>query len=172
MTNSTLYLAHGKIVFEIYHVNLYIFDVKCVYTDMYIILIKISFVFSKMIRTSWGLDLRTGWWWVKKIHQKLIKLQIWSPSFFKSGYFQAQTVFLVYQNSSFSQSQNNSYWPNYLFGPIGMFSFRPSKHKQKSDKYRTRAIITRGLYTFDPLFEVQKRFFKGIFSLNSGLMYG
>ena len=30
--------------------------------------------------------------------------------------------------------------------------------------YRTRAIITRGLYTFYPLFEVQKRFFKGLFS--------
>ena len=29
--------------------------------------------------------------------------------------------------------------------------------------YRTRAIITRGLYTFYPLFEVQKRFFKGFF---------
>ena len=31
--------------------------------------------------------------------------------------------------------------------------------------YRTRAIITRGLYTFYPLFEVQKRFFKGFFFL-------
>ena len=31
------------------------------------------------------------------------------------------------------------------------------------EKYRTRAIITRGLYTFYPLFEVQKRFFKGLF---------
>ena len=30
--------------------------------------------------------------------------------------------------------------------------------------YRTRAIITRGLYTFYPLFEVQKRFFKGLFA--------
>ena len=30
--------------------------------------------------------------------------------------------------------------------------------------YRTRAIITRGLYTFYPLFGVQKRFFKGLFS--------
>ena len=30
--------------------------------------------------------------------------------------------------------------------------------------YRTRAIITRGLYTFYPLFEVQKRFFMGLFS--------
>ena len=39
-------------------------------------------------------------------------------------------------------------------------------------EYRTRAIITRGLYTFYPLFEVQKRFFKGLFSYNSGLMYG
>ena len=30
--------------------------------------------------------------------------------------------------------------------------------------YRTRAIITRGLYIFYPLFEVQKRFFKELFS--------
>ena len=30
--------------------------------------------------------------------------------------------------------------------------------------YRTRTIITRGLYTFYPFFEVQKRFFKGLFS--------
>ena len=30
--------------------------------------------------------------------------------------------------------------------------------------YRTRAIITRGLYTFYPLFKVPKRFFKGLFS--------
>ena len=38
--------------------------------------------------------------------------------------------------------------------------------------YRTHAIITRNLYTFHPLFEFQKRFFKGLFSQNSGLMYG
>ena len=31
--------------------------------------------------------------------------------------------------------------------------------------YRMRTIITRGLYTFYPLFEVQKRFFKGLFFL-------
>ena len=31
--------------------------------------------------------------------------------------------------------------------------------------YRTRAIITRGLYTFYPLFEVQKPFFQGAFFL-------
>ena len=31
-------------------------------------------------------------------------------------------------------------------------------------KYRTRAIITRGLYNFYPLLEVQKRFFKRLFS--------
>ena len=30
--------------------------------------------------------------------------------------------------------------------------------------YRTRAIITRGFYTFYTLYEVQKRFFKGLFS--------
>jgi hypothetical protein len=38
--------------------------------------------------------------------------------------------------------------------------------------YRTRAIITRGLYIFYPLFGSQKRFFKEVFSENSGLMYG
>ena len=38
--------------------------------------------------------------------------------------------------------------------------------------YRTRAIITRGLYSFYPLFESQKRFFKEVFSENSVLMYG
>jgi hypothetical protein len=38
--------------------------------------------------------------------------------------------------------------------------------------YRTRAIITRGLYIFNPLFEGQKRFFKEVFSENSALMYG
>ena len=31
--------------------------------------------------------------------------------------------------------------------------------------YRTRAIITRCLYNFYPLFEVQKRFFQGAFFL-------
>ena len=29
--------------------------------------------------------------------------------------------------------------------------------------YRTRVIITRGFYTFYPLFEVQNKFFKGAF---------
>ena len=38
--------------------------------------------------------------------------------------------------------------------------------------YRTRAIITRGLYTFYPLFEGQKCFFKDVFSENSAFMYG
>ena len=39
-------------------------------------------------------------------------------------------------------------------------------------KYRTGAIITRGLYIFYPLFEGQKRFFKEVFSENSAFMYG
>ena len=34
----------------------------------------------------------------------------------------------------------------------------------KKSIYRMRALITRGLYTFYPLFEVQKRFFKEPFS--------
>ena len=38
--------------------------------------------------------------------------------------------------------------------------------------YRTRAIITRGLYNLNPLFEAEKRFFKEVFSENSGFMYG
>ena len=45
-------------------------------------------------------------------------------------------------------------------------------HKKVENEYCTRAIITRGLYNFYPLFEVQKCFFKGLFSWNSGLMYG
>ena len=33
----------------------------------------------------------------------------------------------------------------------------------KKSSYRTRAIITRGMYTFYPIFEGQKRFFKELF---------
>ena len=47
-----------------------------------------------------------------------------------------------------------------------------SNWQQWTPNYRTRAIITRGLYTFYTLFKVQNCFFKGLFSLNSGLMYG
>ena len=39
------------------------------------------------------------------------------------------------------------------------------------EKYRTPAITNRGLYTFYPLFEIQKRFSR-VFFLNSGPMYG
>ena len=39
-------------------------------------------------------------------------------------------------------------------------------------KYRTRAIITRGLYINYLLFGSQKRFFKEVFSENYVLMYG
>ena len=34
----------------------------------------------------------------------------------------------------------------------------------QQNRYRTRAIITRGLYTFYPIFEGQKRLFKELFS--------
>ena len=36
------------------------------------------------------------------------------------------------------------------------------KWQESRYNYRTRAIITRGLYTFYPPLEVQKRFFKGL----------
>ena len=36
-------------------------------------------------------------------------------------------------------------------------------YESHKSMYRTRAIITRGLYTFYPLFEVQKRFSRGFF---------
>ena len=42
--------------------------------------------------------------------------------------------------------------------------FQRCKKSVEGLVYRTRAIITRGLYIFYPLFEVQKRFFKGLFS--------
>ena len=35
-----------------------------------------------------------------------------------------------------------------------------------------RSVITRGLYLYNPLFEVQKRFFKEFFSENYIFMYG
>ena len=38
--------------------------------------------------------------------------------------------------------------------------------------YHTRAIMTRGLYTFYTIFEGQKRFFKEVFSETSAFMYG
>ena len=37
--------------------------------------------------------------------------------------------------------------------------------------YRTRVIISRSLYTFYPLFEVQKRFFQGSFILKLWLVF-
>ena len=43
--------------------------------------------------------------------------------------------------------------------------FLKSKIFGQESTYRTRAIITHGLYTFYPLFKVQKRFFKGLFFL-------
>ena len=48
------------------------------------------------------------------------------------------------------------------------------KNTQVYDKnnYRMRAIITRGLYILNPLFEDQKRFFKEVFQENSIFMYG
>ena len=42
--------------------------------------------------------------------------------------------------------------------------FEKSSWKNLIFVYRMRAIITRGLYIFYPLFEGQKRFFKGLFS--------
>ena len=42
----------------------------------------------------------------------------------------------------------------------------------KENSYRTRAIITRGLYILNQHFEGQKNFFKEVFSENSASMYG
>ena len=41
-----------------------------------------------------------------------------------------------------------------------------------SSAYRTRAIISRGLYIFNPLFESKKYFFKEVFSEISAFTYG
>ena len=43
---------------------------------------------------------------------------------------------------------------------------------QVSDIYRTRAIISRGLYIFYPIFKDHFFVFKEVFSENSVLMYG
>ena len=55
---------------------------------------------------------------------------------------------------------------------VDSFELRFCKRTSLSLKYRTRAIITRGLYIFYPLFEGQKRFFKEVFSENFAFMYG
>ena len=39
------------------------------------------------------------------------------------------------------------------------------RFQDKLNTYHIRAIITRGLHTFHPLFKVQKRFFQGSFFL-------
>ena len=44
-----------------------------------------------------------------------------------------------------------------------------AKVRKFQNEYRARAIITSGLYTFYPLFEVQKRFSRGFFPQNSCL---
>ena len=48
----------------------------------------------------------------------------------------------------------------------GVFSSEVKKVSRGIDMYRTRAIITRGLYNFYPLFEVHLR------TVTFGLMYG
>ena len=45
-------------------------------------------------------------------------------------------------------------------------------HKKQFVYYRTRAIISRGLYFYYPIFKDQFFVFKEVFSENSVLMYG
>ena len=47
---------------------------------------------------------------------------------------------------------------------VSIFTSKILCVQRLNSRYRTRAIITRGLYSFYPLFEAQKRFFKGLFS--------
>ena len=47
---------------------------------------------------------------------------------------------------------------------LGIIASLDKKPRLQIDFYRTRAIITRGLYTFYPIFKGQKRFFKELFS--------
>ena len=61
----------------------------------------------------------------------------------------------------------NSSYAVVVFGLETNFLF-----KSIPTNYRTRAIITPGLYIFYPIFEGQKRFFKKKFSEISALMYG
>jgi hypothetical protein len=54
----------------------------------------------------------------------------------------------------------------YRRGREGKEKERKRRGNTKKNNYRTRAIITRGLYTFYPLFEVH------ICTVTFGLMYG
>ena len=51
-------------------------------------------------------------------------------------------------------------------------NFRKNKYLFNFNKYRTRAIISRGLYIFYPIFKDHFFVFKEVFSENSVLMYG
>ena len=55
---------------------------------------------------------------------------------------------------------------------IESIEYRHKKNEWVESNYRTRAIITRGLYIFYPLFEDHFFVFKEGFSENSVLMYG
>ena len=59
-------------------------------------------------------------------------------------------------------SLTNPLWPLFPnFVPTIIEAHLPPKLANIRLKYRTRTIITRGLYTFYPLYEVQKTFFQG-----------
>ena len=58
-------------------------------------------------------------------------------------------------------SFNIPQWEIYMANPKTSNTFSPIF---PSFVYRTRAIITRGLYTFYPILEVQKRLFKVLFT--------
>ena len=52
------------------------------------------------------------------------------------------------------------------------FKVLVSPYLQKDYNYRTRAIISRGLYIFYPIFKDHFFVLKEVFSENSALMYG
>ena len=59
-----------------------------------------------------------------------------------------------------------TFWSQKTFFFEGAFFLKNSNAHIKLGTYRTRTIITRGLYTFYPLFEVH------LCTLTFGLMYG
>ena len=69
-------------------------------------------------------------------------------------------VFMIPQNWSFSMLMQHIFC-------VFLQQMQIRNHKmarpQETLEYRTHAIITRGLYIFNPLFECQKRFFQGDF---------
>ena len=131
---------------------------------------------------NWALrkDFNPLWIWVaSETIQLIVKLPFRSHFFFMSLKLQitenANSKTISTQSSSINiwAYDVTLLWLNRILRRTNLFGLRsyfprkytiPQQQNQLGNRYRTRAIITRSLYSFYPFFEVQKRFFNSLFS--------